>query len=642
METESFEDDAVAGFMNEHFVCIKVDREERPDLDAIYMAAVQLMTGAGGWPLNVFLTPDLKPFYGGTYFPPQDMYGRPGFPTVLRNVAAAWQGRRADVDRSSQEITGAIRQHLSISGATVERQEGGIAPIQALRDEAVAGLRAGFDAAEGGFGSAPKFPPSPALSFLLRYYAHTRDLAPLHMVLFTLDKMAAGGLFDQVGGGFHRYATDDVWLVPHFEKMLYDNALLARAYVEAWQVTRQEPYKRVAGRTLDYVIRDLTGESGGFCSAEDADSEGEEGKFYLWTLAEINAVLGQGAGLLCAYYGVKIGGNFASSEPAHQGANILHVSADENRLAGELGIPSADVRKQIDQMNGVLLERRAHRPRPARDDKIIAAWNGLMISAFAVAAQALDEGRYRLAAERAAQFIIDRMMPEGILHRIYRRGVVRQPGFLDDYAFTAAAMLDLYELTFDLRWLDTAVRLAEAMVEQFWDASGGGFFYTSTRHPNLIARAKPVFDGAEPSPNAVAASLLTRLARLTGNNGFEDKARRTVDANLPLAARMPSAFLSLIDCAARRQLAPVEVALVGPPEREDTRALIGALHRQFLPNKIVALTDGSPESTYAGIAIPFLQGKEAVGNAATAYVCRDFSCQPPVTDPEALTRLLDE
>jgi len=639
MERESFEDEGIAEILNRHFVSIKVDREERPDLDEIYMMAVQLISGGGGWPMSVFLTPDLKPFFAGTYFPPRALYGRPGFDTVLGAIAAAWEERPTAIIESAEEITAGVRQYLGHgekpgdSGLSSPWSE--LEACEGLFAAAEQDLRASFDAAEGGFGPAPKFPPSMAIAFLLRRYLHTHEESVLHMATHTLEKMAKGGIYDHVGGGFHRYSTDEHWLVPHFEKMLYDNALLAQAYLEGYQVTGNPLFRRVAIETLDYALRDMRHPSGGFYSSEDADSEGEEGKFYLWTREEILKVLGETDGeIFCTAYGVESEGNFALHEPGQPGTNVLSVSN-----ARDLGNEAAE--QAIERMRGQLLAARNRRVRPARDEKILASWNGLMISALAQGAQVLGDARYLAAARECASFMLVHMMRDGRLVRAYREETGRVQGFLDDYAFLAVALLDLYETDFDLRWFDAARDLAGKMIELFWDPVGGGFFLSDDPSGDLIARTKPMHDGAEPSGNAMAALALLRLAAYTERGDYGEKARQILDANLDAMSRIPRGRMKML-CAADFAASPrMEVAVAGRLDSPEVSVLLKPLRTRFVPNKIVAGVDGAALDGYCE-RMPFLRSKTAISGHPTVYVCRDRVCGPPITTAEGLEKVLSE
>ncbi len=541
MERESFESEEVAAIMNKHFINVKVDREERPDLDEVYMSAVQTMTGRGGWPMSVFLTPDRMPFYGGSYYPPEDRYGLPGFKTVLNSIIGAWSEDPERVRQTAQQLTDHLRQQNAQAAASAEL------PKASLLDGAARELQFSFDEAEGGFGPAPKFPPSAAIRLLLRRAAATGKDKPREMATHTLNKMMHGGLFDQLGGGFHRYSVDGFWLVPHFEKMLYDNALLVPAYLEAYALTGEEPFRQTAVDTLEYVLRDMRDKDGGFYSSEDADSEGQEGKFYVWTHKEIMGLLGAEEGeLFCAFYGVLPKGNFESHEAYHKGTNILHVTESLEELARAHKSTPDTVAKRLAQSRARLLTERDTRVRPGRDEKVITAWNGLMITAFARASKALNEPRYAEAAEEAAQFLRTHMMKDGVLLRAYRNGVAHTHAFLEDYAFTVNAFLDVREATGKPEWLEAAQHLMKTCEERFWDPEGGAFFRAEAGREDLIVRTKPMYDGAEPSGNSGTALALVRLARLTKDDTYRARAEDVLRASADNMGRAPQAFLVML------------------------------------------------------------------------------------------------
>lgn len=635
MERESFENLLIAQALNDHFVSIKVDREERPDLDEIYMAAVVAMTGSGGWPMSVFLTPDLIPFYGGTYYPPVDMYGRPGFPTVLKAVANAWKDRRDEVLRSAQGMREHLEGHL---GGTESSTRGSI--VNALLENAALQLRHTFDATHGGWGGAPKFPSSGAIQLLLRQHLREPQAGHTHIAAFTLSAMANGGIYDHLGGGFHRYSVDEQWLVPHFEKMLYDNAQLAQAYLEGWQVTGNPQYRRVVEETIDYVLRDMQDASGAFYSTEDADSEGQEGKFYLWTEAELRDRLGRDrASLFCACYNVRREGNFSSHEAYHRGQNILHVRRPLSEAAAEFGLNEQEAEDLLASARQVLLEARGQRVHPAKDDKIISAWNGLMLSALAQAARVFNADSYREAAERAAKFLFTEMYGGGRLLRTARGGVARLQGYLDDYAFVANAFLDLYECTFNPRWLHAAQELAESMQEYFWDSEqGAGFFYTAKHHRDVLLRTRPTYDGAEPSGNSIAALLLLRLSRTLNNPEYYHRAVQVLEANAGLMQRAPQGYLKML-CAVDFALGPGnEIALLFPGQIDLNDPLLRLVQQQYLPRTVVAAAAGDSGET--GQTVPLLSGRGAIEGRTSAYVCRNFTCDLPVTDPAALSAKL--
>jgi uncharacterized protein len=531
---ESFESEDVARLLNEHFVSIKVDREERPDLDEVYMLATQLMSGSGGWPMSVFLTPDLKPFFAGTYFPPDDRYGRPGFQNLLRQLVDYWRNRRDEVQRAANHAALSLAQYSSLQGEGEE-----ITPD--LVPTAVQAMTRDFDPVHGGFGGAPKFPPSMRLTLMLREHRRSPDERLLNVVTTTLDRMAHGGIYDQVGGGFHRYSVDQYWLVPHFEKMLYDNALLAPVYLDSYQTTGNEYHARIGREVLAYVLREMTDERGGFYSTLDADSEGHEGKFYVWSPDEVTAVLGPEDGaLFCRVYDVTPGGNFEGKSIP----NLIERSVEEQAAA--LGTDPATLWERLDGLRERLREARSHRIWPGLDDKVLTAWNGLMIRAFAAGCRVLGDDRYRVAAERAADFVLSTLQRDGQLLRTYRNGEARLNGYLEDYAFMTVALLDLHEATGEPRWRAEAERLLETMNEQFWDERGGGYFFTSHGHEALIARMKSNEDGAIPSGNSMAALALVRLARLTGRAEYRNKAGRLLSSYAEMMRRAPAAFANML------------------------------------------------------------------------------------------------
>jgi uncharacterized protein YyaL (SSP411 family) len=635
MEHESFENEEIARVLNDHFVSIKVDREERPDLDQIYMAAVQALNqGQGGWPMSVFLTPDLRPFTGGTYFPPDDRYGRPGFKRILLWLADAWRTRRDEINRAASDITDVL-QGMGRLGPG----EGELGP-EVLR-RAVQGLARAFDPQYGGFGSAPKFPHPMDLRVLLRAWKRFDDANALHMARVTLDRMAMGGIYDHLGGGFARYSTDARWLVPHFEKMLYDNALLAPGYTEAFQATGEPAYRAVAEETLGWVLREMTSPEGPFYSTLDADSEGVEGKFYVWTAQEIEAVLGkEDAEVFDAVYGVMPEGNW--DDPHHPGGgpkNILHRAKTFTQSARLLNVSESELCARMERCRRQLFEVRSRRVWPGRDDKALTSWNGLMIGALAQAAAALDAPRYAEAAARAADFILTRMRaPDGRLLRTWSAGAPpKLNAYLEDYAFLIDGLVTLYEATFEPRWVTAALALADVMVNQFWDDAEGGFFYTGRDHEELIARGKDPHDNAIPSCNAMAVTGLLRLVKLTGRRDLQEKAEATLRLYRGLLAEHPLAAGQML-LALDFHLGPVEeVAVVGDRKAEDTRRVLRALRAGFRPNRVVALK--APGAAVPEDVLPLLAGKEAQG-AVTTYVCRDFACQAPLVGAEAAEKAL--
>jgi uncharacterized protein YyaL (SSP411 family) len=611
MAHESFEDEDIAQLMNELFVNIKVDREERPDLDQIYMNAVQMMTHHGGWPMTVFLTPDGVPFYGGTYFPPQDRYNMPGFPRVLISVAEAYRDRRNDIAETSTSLLKELRRLGESSGVDhpVEKE---------LLDAAYAGMVKSYDSINGGFGGAPKFPPAMALEFLLRTYVRTGNEEALEMVRHTCEKMAQGGIYDQLGGGFHRYSTDAKWLVPHFEKMLYDNALLSRLYLHFFQVSQSPLARETAEGILDYVLREMTDPAGGFYSTQDADSEGHEGKFFVWGFDEITSVLGkEDAVAFNSYYNVTPAGNF-------EGQNILNVNPSTPR-------PTPASRHK-------LFEVREQRIKPDRDEKIITAWNGLMLASFAEAGVILDRPDYTEAARRNAGFILSNLRRDGFLLRTYKNGVAKFNAYLEDYAFFIEGLVTLYETTGEFRWLREAIALTDRLIEEFWDDEGAGFFFTGKSHENLIVRSKDYYDNAIPAGNSVAADALLRLAILTDNQRYRNLAQAVFGEMADSARRYPSGFgyaLSAIDFLLST---PKEVAIVGE-DAADIKPLLQEAWRKYLPNKVVA--PGFISDSEATSSTPLLQDRPLLDGRATAYVCEHYTCQQPVNDVEALAIDLD-
>jgi len=627
MERESFENEQIAKIMNDHFVCIKVDREQRPDIDEIYMNAVVMTTGSGGWPLSVFLTPEGKPFFGGTYFPPEDIYGHPGFGRVLLSVADAWENRRPELLESAGKLSDFLKDSAS------QQQARNLTP-ETLK-KAFDQFREMFDAANGGFGTAPKFPQPTNLSMLLSYWHRTNNIQALQVVEKTLEAMANGGIYDHIGGGFHRYATDASWLVPHFEKMLYDQALLSKVYLQAHQITANPQYADIAKEIFDYVLRDMTDPDGGFYSAEDADSEGEEGTFYLWDRKQIASDLDkQQARLFSSYYGVTETGNF------EKGKTILHAAKSINQLHQEFQMDRAEVVAALESSRARLFEEREKRVRPHRDDKVITAWNGLMISSLAYGGVVLEEPKYMEAAKRAAEFVLGTLRRNGRLMRYYRKGEVVGQGFLDDYAFMTMALEDLYEATFDAKWLIEANKLAEEMIELFADDDGGGYFLTGKDSEKLIARTKPDSDGAVPSGNSVAALALLKLGRLTGNQTFTKRGTRTLEAFSAQLEKSPAystAMLTALDF----YLGPTqEIVIAGKGNAADTKLMLKSIRGKFLPRAVVLLLDsGEADSTVYEI-VPFIKNQTAAEGRATAYVCENYVCNEPIHSVCKLENLL--
>ena len=625
MERESFENEAIARLMNENFINIKVDREERPDLDTIYMNAVQMMTGHGGWPMTVFLTPKQIPFYGGTYFPPEDRHGMPGFPRLLNAIAEAYRTRSDEIAENAKAVLGELNRVNALGSQQDELS------IEIL-ERAANHLMRSFDPQYGGFGSKPKFPPSMTLTFLLRQYRRTGDTAMLAAVELTLDRMARGGIYDQLGGGFHRYSVDERWLVPHFEKMLYDNALISRLYLDTYLVTGNELYSRVATETLDYVRREMTDPSGGFYSSQDADSEGEEGKFFVWTPAEVEALLGpENASLFCRYFDVSSSGNF-------EGQSILHIDSDLTAIARLLKVEPEQLAGVIERGRRVLFEAREHRIKPGRDEKVLTAWNGLMLRSFAEATRVLKRDDYREVAIKNAEFLLAHMHRDGRLLRTHRAGESKLNAYLEDYAYLADGLLSLYEATFDVRWFVEARNLVETMIEQFWDDEGGGFYFTGRDHEELISRTKDVYDNATPSGNSVAVSVLLRLVLFTEEQRYRQLAERTLRLLLGVVQRAPSAFGHLL-CAFDLALAsPFEIAIIGAAGEPATAALVDIVFTRYLPNRIVASASASDDTARN---IRLLEGRAEVEGKPTAYVCFNHRCEAPTTDPAGLAEQLE-
>ena len=624
MERESFENEEIARQMNEQFVNIKVDREERPDLDQIYMNAVQMMTRHGGWPLTVFLTPDLVPFYGGTYFPPEDRHQMPGFPRILAAVSEAYRTRPEEVRQSAWEILSELRR-MSVA------QESSEVINTQLLDNAYRGLARSYDPRFGGFGGAPKFPSSMNLDFLLRTYRRAGDARALEMATHSCRMMAEGGMYDQLGGGFHRYSTDARWLVPHFEKMLYDNALLARLYLHAYQATGEGFFRRVVEETLGYVGREMLDGSGAFYSTQDADSEGVEGKFFVWDKEEVESLLGpEDARLFCAYFDVTEGGNFEER-------NILHVARGAEEVARESNVTVERLTEAVERGRGILFTERERRIKPGRDEKVITAWNGLMLEAFAEAAAVLEREDYREVAERNAQFILDSLVRDGLLLHVYKDGRAKHVGFLDDYAFVVSGFVTLYETTGRLRWLEEASKLTDKMIEEFWDEEGGGFFYNGRSGEKLIVRSKDYFDNATPSGNSVAAEALLRLSVLTGNEGYRRKAVNVLRLVRDAVERYPSAFGYALGAIDFYLSTPKEIVVIG--EAEQARPLLREVWTRYLPNKVVVTSTGVDED--AARLVPLLQERTAQGGRATAYVCESYTCLQPVNTTEELAAQLE-
>ncbi len=626
MEHESFENEAIAALLNASFVAIKVDREERPDLDDIYMTAVQSLTGQGGWPLNVFLTPDGRPFYGGTYFPPDDRMGRASFPAVLSAVRDAWASRHDEIDAAATEIASRIAAASAPLSSPGPERAGAKQTAAAVKD-----LASRFDASFGGFSPAPKFPPHASLALLLRAHAGSHEAKTLNMVTTTLDAMARGGMYDHVGGGFARYSTDRKWLVPHFEKMLYDQALLVPVYVDAWRVTGRPVYRRVVEDTLDFVRREMTSQDGGLYASLDADSEGHEGAFYVWTPAELTAALGPAdAAWFAGVFGVTADGNFEGKSIP----NLLAATLADRAKAD--GSTEDALVKKLAAIKPKLLAARGKREHPATDDKILTSWNGLMISAFAKGYEAFGRPDDLTSARRAADFVLAHAMRDGRLLVSYRAGQAHLNAYLDDYAFLSRGLVDLYEAGFDRRDLDRAAALARTMLQRFGDGHGG-FHFTSDDHEALLARTRSTYDGAIPAGSAVAVEACLRLAAHLDDAALRDAGLGALAALRPMAERAPSAFATLLNASAYADPSePFEITIVGPKEAAATARLLAAARARYLPARALAFLDPAQ----GGSDLPLLAGKTLAGGKPTAYVCRNRVCGPPLVEASALTDAL--
>ncbi|MGQ0539485.1 MAG: thioredoxin domain-containing protein [Gemmatimonadaceae bacterium] len=620
MEHESFEDAETARVMNDLFVCIKVDREERPDLDSIYMQAVQAMTGQGGWPMTVFLTPDAAPYFGGTYFPPNEGHGLPSFRRVLQAAAAAYRERRGQVDASvahMRELYDAQQQSWHSAGTITPR----------TLELAYRALERSFDERYAGFGAAPKFPPTMALDFLLRQAARTGTGRAYDIVRATFQAMARGGIYDQIGGGFHRYSVDERWLVPHFEKMLYDNALLVRLGAHLWQRSRDAEVRQVVHRTIEWTAREMTSPAGGFYSSLDADSAGHEGLFYTWTPEELRSTLQDETELAAAYWNVTPGGNF-------EGRSIPHVTNDSNVIAARLSLTSEEVAARIARSRELLLTARAHRPRPGRDDKILASWNGLMLRGVSEAARIFGDPQYRSLAEHNGWFLRRELLRDGRVLRSHKAGVSKGAGFLEDFAAVALGWLDLYTLTGQRGWLDDAHSLGEAALRLFWDDARSVWFDTAIDHETLITRPRDVTDNATPSGNSLATELMLRLAVITGDSRFRDPADRAFKGLAEAAAKHPAAFGHLLGAADAAVYGATEIAVIGPSASSGVADMLRCVARSYLPSLV--LLHGEPE---AGKGLPLFEGRSGSPDGI-AYVCRDYICESPAFTADELAQRL--
>jgi len=634
MEKESFEDSAVAELLNENFICIKVDREERPDIDQIYMTVCQMLTGSGGWPLTIILTPELKPFFAGTYFPKYSVHGRAGMMELVPAVARAWKEERAGILSSAVEIVEAL-QKKSIDGNGGELDE-------KILTGAFDQLKGKYDDKFGGFGAPPKFAMGHNFLFLLRYWKRSGDARALEMVEHTLTAMRLGGIYDQIGYGFHRYSTDQFWLLPHFEKMLYDQALLSMVYLEVYQATGNEFYARTAKEIFAYVARELTSSEGGFYSAEDADSEGEEGKYYFWTPAEILEILGEEDGKQYSKaFNVEAGGNFAEQATGKlTGASIPYLKNVQAQLADGLGVDESDRDKFIGEAQARLLQVRNRRVHPSKDDKILTDWNGLMIASLAKGAVVLNEPKFAGIAAKAADFLLDKMiLPNGDLQHRYRNGEAGIIGKLDDYSFLVYGLIELHQATFDIKYLSRAIEINDRMLEKFRDDENGGLFLTSNDESDLIVRPKESYDGSIPSGNSMAFYNMIRLSRITGNAEYEQIAVSLLGAISSQVVAAPMAYTQML-VGLDYYLGPsVEIVIAGDRNGSDTKEMLKAVNGIFLPNKVVLLrpTEGTPEiSEIAG----YTKHQVSIDGKATAYICRNFACNKPMTDIAEMTEIL--
>jgi uncharacterized protein YyaL (SSP411 family) len=632
MAHESFEDEEVARLMNDAFVNIKVDREERPDIDGVYMEVAQMITGRGGWPLTIIMTPDKKPFYAGTYIPKEGRYNMLGMLELVPRIKELWETDQANID----EVIGKIEQTLSDSSSTGLKDDLTLKDV----DLAYSHLSQRFDEERGGFGSAPKFPSPHNLLLVLRYWKRTRDERALYIVEKTLQKMRLGGLFDHLGFGFHRYSTDAEWLLPHFEKMLYDQASLMMAYTEAYQITKKQEYADVVRDIFEYITRDMTSPEGAFYSAEDADSEGEEGKFYTWTQDEIKDVLKEDvASIFMQVYNIHEEGNFEDEATREKnGFNIPHLSDSVN-------VDTKMTRQELEILLGTartnLFIRRERRVRPSLDDKILTDWNGFMIAALAKAALVIGDKKYVEVAEKALTFILDTMLDEnqGLYHR-YKEGDVVIGAFLDDYAYLVWALLEMYEATFKPEYLEQAKILTMDLIENFWDEKDGGFFFTSTHSEELLVRKKDAYDGAMPSGNSVAALNLVRLARFLGDPKLEAKAAETIKAFSGIVPRAHSGFSMMLSALEFAQGESYEIVIAGDPDQPDTQKMLETIRGQYIPNKVILLKGTKHQSEEVSRLAPFAKFHDSVGGKATAHVCIDYNCKLPTTDTQQLLKLL--
>lgn len=635
MAHESFEDPEVAELMNRVFINIKVDREERPDIDHTYMTVCQMLTGSGGWPLSILMTPDKKPFYAATYIPKSGRYGRPGMKELIPRIEELWNQNREKIAGSAEEITEAFRQST--------RDNPGDPLTESILDKAFTRFKERYDPASGGFGNAPKFPGPHNLGFLLRYWKRTENRGALEMVRNTLVNMRRGGVFDHVGFGFHRYSTDSSWLLPHFEKMLYDQAMLLLTYSETWQATNDPLLKQTAEEIAIYLLRDMQDEGGAFYSAEDADSEGEEGKFYVWSIDEIRDVLSLSeAELFIEAYNIREEGNFRDESTGRPtGKNIPHLSESFKDLAGQRNTDPGKLKRKLEEIRKKLFKQRENRERPLLDDKILGDWNGLAIAGLARAGTILGKPGYIEQAEKAAAFIRDQLQKEdGSLYHRFREGEAAIEAHADDYAFLIWGFIELYEATFNAEYLETAQQLNDIFIDNYWDSENGGFYFTGKSGETLLGRKKEIYDGAIPSGNSVAALNLLRLGRITGDTGMEEKADRITRLFSEQVSQSPTGFGQLLQAVDFATGETREIIISGKKRAADTKKLINILRSRFIPNKVVILND--PDSEKIRQIAPYTEHQPMVRDSATAYVCKNYSCDRPVTDPDLFINLLDK
>ena len=629
MAHESFENERIAKILNEHFIAVKVDREELSGVDAVYMDFVQKTTGPGGWPMSVFLTSEAKPFYGGTYFPPVDSYGRPGFGTLLTSIEDAWRNRRDEILKSSEQIVLALQEEVSMHGELTLTED--------VLKNTFQNLGQIYDSQYGGFGNAPKFPQPSMLSFLLIYSHRTENEDALGMVENTLEKMSDGGIYDHLGGGFHRYSVDQKWLVPHFEKMLYDQALISRAYIQAFQITPKQAYQQTAREIFNYLLRDMTSTEGGFYSAEDADSEGHEGVFYVWTPKQIDKLLSRNEEkLFKEYYGVTDAGNF------ERGSSILNITVPLEQVAKKIDIDPEDAAAILQSAENKLFQVRQKRIRPHRDEKIIAGWNGLMISSLAYGGAVFDVPRYIQAAQRSADFVMGGLYETGRLRRYYANEQAHEYAVLDDYAYLIRGLIDLYQADFDPKWLEHASKLADQMIALFEDENTGGFYLTGSDTQNLIVRIRPDYDGATPSGNSVAAAELIRLSELTGNREYFEHARKTLTLfQKDLKSR--GASLTELLSTADLWLGPrSEIVIAGEIQSDDTQQIIKSIRGQFLPRTAVLVRDPETNANKLDQIAAIVKAHEPIDGKVTVYLCEDFVCKQPITEYTLFQKAIKE